>query len=102
MYANAIGYSDITPFEIIRTVSDKCLEVRAMNATIDPTWEAEWHAGGFAGHCANQGTQRWLISSDDTGRVVRIRRQKDGQWKSAHGERFRLSAEPVRFYDFNF
>lgn len=102
MYANAIGYSDITPFEIVRTVSDKCLEVREMNATIDPTWQAEWHAGGFAGHCANQGTQRWLISSDDTGRVVRIRRQKDGQWKSAHGERFRLSAEPVRFYDFNF
>lgn len=102
MFANHIGYSDITPFQVIRTVSDKCLEIRAMSAELDKTWEGEWHAGGFAGHCANQGTQRWIITPDNNGRTVRIRLNKSGQWKDAHGNRYKLDSEPVRFYDFNF
>ena len=101
-YANRIGWTDITPFEIVRTVSAKCLEVREMSAEMDPTWKPETHVGGFVAHVSNNSTQRWVIASDETAPVVRIRLQKNGQWKSAQGERFKIADEPQRFYDFNF
>ena len=31
-YANQYGYSDIEPYEIVRVVSDKTIEIRNMNA----------------------------------------------------------------------
>ena len=30
-FANRCGYSDVHPYEIVRIVSDKCIEVRAMD-----------------------------------------------------------------------
>lgn len=35
-YANKLGYSDINPYEVIRVVSAKCLEVREMEAVRVP------------------------------------------------------------------
>ena len=72
-YANAIGYTDITPYEVIRTVSPTCLEVREMSATLDPTWTPDFVVGGFSAHCQNNGDQRWLMESNPAGRVVKIR-----------------------------
>lgn len=100
-YANHIGYSDVNPFEIIRKVSDKTLEIRAMNAERDPTFKPEFVAVGFFGTVTNQRDQKWTITSDLTARVVRIRLGKQG-WKDAHGRRYELSDEPVKFYDYNF
>jgi hypothetical protein len=31
-YANHYGYSDITPFEVVKVISDKTIEVREMDA----------------------------------------------------------------------
>jgi hypothetical protein len=39
-YANHLGYSDINPFEIVRRISDKTFEIRAMSAERDPELEA--------------------------------------------------------------
>jgi len=100
-YANHIGYSDITPYEVVRVVSDKTLEVREMDAQRDESVKLDWVVGGFSGICMNQRDQNWFITSNEQNRVTRIRLGKNG-WKDAHGRRFELSAEPVKFYDYNF
>lgn len=100
-YANHLGYSDVNPFEIIRRVSDKTLEVRSMRAERDPNWKPDFVPGGFCGTVVNQRDQQWFISSDSQGTVVRIRLGKQG-WKDRHGRRYELSDEPVKFYDYNF
>lgn len=99
-YANHIGWSDINPYEVIRKVSEKCLEVREMKAELDPGWKPEFVPGGFVGTVVNQSSQKWLISPNPAGRVERIRLGKKG-WKGKSG-RFVLRDEPVKFYDYNF
>tara|TARA_R110000868_G_scaffold376766_1_gene641851 strand:- start:237 stop:545 length:309 start_codon:yes stop_codon:yes gene_type:complete len=100
-YANMHSHSDITPFEIIETISDKTLVIREMEATKDDGVKMEFHVGGFSAHCSNQRQQKWFITSDETNRVFRIRLGVNG-WKDAHGNRFKLSDKPVYFYDYNF
>lgn len=103
-YANNNGYSDVDPFEIVRVVSDKTIEVRQMSAKRADDWKPEFIPGGFFGHCTNNGDQRkaWVISSDDTNPVIRIRKQKNGAWRNPGYGRFSLSATPVKHYDYNF
>lgn len=101
-YANHYSYSDVNPFEVVRTVSAKTLEVRAMDAERDATWQPQFHVGGFAANCSNQDKQRWNITSNKSNPVVRIRLQKDGTWKAASGNKFYLADKPVKFYDYNF
>jgi hypothetical protein len=101
-YANQIGYSDVTPYEVVRVVSEQTLEVREMSSQRDPSYKPEFIPGGFAGHCINQDDQQWVITSDPARRVVRIRRDKRGNWKDKYGNRFSLDAKPVRYYDYNF
>lgn len=101
-YVNHYGYSDINPFEVVRRVSDKTLDIRAMDAVRDPSWTPEFVVGGFFGTVVNQGSQEWLINSNPNGRVVRIRLHKNGRWKDAHGNRYGLVEKPVKFYDYNF
>jgi hypothetical protein len=100
-YANHLGYSDITPYEIVRVVSDITVEIREMNAERDESVKLEWIAGGFAGHCVNQSDQEWVITSDEKAPVIRIRLCKGG-WKDKFGRRYSLGIEPVKFYDYNF
>lgn len=100
-YANHIGYSDVNPYEVVRVVSDKTLEIRRMNAERDPSYKPEFIPGGFSGHCVNQLDQEWIITSDPAACVIRIRKGKKG-WKDASGGRYQLADKPVKFYDYNF
>lgn len=100
-YANLHGYSDIHPYEVIKKVSGKTIELRRMNAELDPSWKPEIAPGGFAGHCSNQNEQRWAFSSDDSAPVIRARLRKDGHFHSAYGKHV-LADKPRRFYDYNF
>ena len=100
-YANHHGYSDVDPYEVVRVISDKTIEIREMKAERDDSVKMEFVAGGFAGHCVNQRDQKWNISSDDSSPVIRIRLGKRG-WKCPHGRRFALSDQPVKYYDYNF
>jgi len=102
MYANQYGYSDVYPYQVVRTISDKCVEVREMDAERDASVELNWVVGGFAGHCTNQNEQKWVISQNENNPVVRIRLNKAGTWKSADGRKFGLADAPRRFYDYNF
>ena len=46
-YANMIGYTDVSPHEIVKRISDKTIEIRSMDAELDPSWKREVHPGGF-------------------------------------------------------
>jgi hypothetical protein len=101
-FANHIGYSDVNPFEIVKVVSDKTIEVREMDATEDKSVKMEFIPGGFSAVCTNIRDQKWKITSDNTAPVIRIRLNKNGKWKCKDGRRFSLSATPTKFYDYNF
>lgn len=101
-YANHYGYTDVNPFEVVRVVSDKTVEVREMDAKRDDSVKLEFHVGGFSAHCANQRDQKWLITSNPSNSILRIRLSKTGVWKDKHGRRFVLSDKPIKFYDYNF
>lgn len=100
-YANRIGYSDVEPFEVVREVSAKIIEVRRMTAHLDPSWKPEMHAGGFAAHCSNQSSQKWIITSDEGAPVIRLHMRKDGCFYY-QGSKFRREAAPRKFHDYNF
>lgn len=100
-YANLIGYSDITPFEVVRVISNKTIEIREMNSKLVEGWKPEMIVGGFAAHCVNNNTQEYTYKSRPDAPVVRARLQKNGKWKSMFGEH-RISETPKRFYDYNF
>jgi len=100
-FANQIGFSDVTPYQIVRRVSDKTIEVRRMKAELSQNYKPQFVAGGFSAHCVNEREQEWVIETDESAPVERIRRQKDGQWKNANG-RFVLAVSPAKYYDYNF
>lgn len=100
-YANQIGYTDVNPYEIVRVVSDKTLEVRAMNAERDESVKLNFIPGGFSAHCSNQNEQKWFITSNEDAPVIRIRLNKKG-WQDKGGTRYSLADAPRKFYDYNF
>ena len=100
-HANHSGWSDVHPYEIVRVVSSKTIEIRVMDAELDENWKPEIVAGGFAGHCTNQGAQKWAYKSNPDYTVIRARLRKDGYFYSANG-RHVLSKTPYKFYDYNF
>jgi hypothetical protein len=102
LFANHIGYSDVNPWQIIRIVSRNCVVIRAMTATRDQSVALKMEPGGFSAVCTNQHEQRWIIKPNESGTIKRIRRHKDGMWRSPSGSIFRIEAEPRKFYDFNF
>jgi len=101
-YANRRLWTDVDPYEIVRVVSDRCLEVRAMETEPDLTWQREVIPGGFTGHTTNNHEQRWVYRRCPEGQTLRIRKHKNGQWYDAHGDRYSIAAQPVKHYDFNF
>ena len=100
-FANLYGYSDVYPYEVVRVISDKTIEVREMKVSSDPAWKPNMIPGGFAAHCTNQLDQTWIIESDPSIATMRVRKRKDGKWYSKMG-RHVLSEKPKYFYDYNF
>jgi len=114
-FANYLGYTDINPYEVVRVVSDKCVEIRAMDAE-KIKWDMKIYQGGFSHHVANQDDQKWNITSNEANPIVRIRLNKSGNtydretksykpcydWKDKYGARYSLSNKPIKFYDYNF
>ena len=102
-FANHYGYSDVNPFEVVKVISDKTIEIREMDAERDESFKLEFHVGGFSAHCSNQRDQKWFIKSNETYSTIRIRYSKrHNAWKCKDGRKFFLSNEPIKFYDWNF
>ena len=87
-YANQKLYSDVIPFEIIRKISDKTIEVREMDVKRHPD--------------ARCFEQNWIITSNPDNEVIRIRKNKHNQWRSQGKARFSLAVEPSHYYDYGF
>lgn len=105
-YFNEKIGSDSYPYELVNEVSDKTVEIRRMKSTIDPEWKPEFHVGGFAAHCSNQFTQKWIYESDEDAPLIRIRKKKNQPrlqtvWGKG-GRIFYESDSPYRFHDYNF
>jgi hypothetical protein len=101
-FANQISYSDVTPFEVVRHVSGKTVDIREMDAVrSNPENKLGFIPGGFCGECTKQHEQEWTITSNPENRVVRIRLGRKG-WRDAWGNRYDMCNQPRRFYDYNF
>jgi len=100
-HANFHGYSDKHPYEIVKVVSPRTLEVRLVDAQLDTTWKPETVKGGFSGYTVNNHEQKWLYNTNAKNDTVRIRRRKDGYYYSAIG-RHALATAPSKFHDYNF
>lgn len=101
-YANMSLWTDVEPYEVVKVVSEKCVEVRKMKAEMIQA-PKDFHSGGFVGHFADNRDQKYTYSSDEDAPIVRIRwSQAKLTWRSASGNRFSMSDEPYKLYDFNF
>ena len=104
-YANRIGWSDVDPFEIIRKVTHKTIEIRAMHsestARGNERLDRSFQPGGFVGHFDNY-AQEWTITSQPDYPTEFIRLHKDGRWYGLGHQRFCLADAPCKFYDYNF
>lgn len=101
-YANHHSYSDITPYEVIKVVSEKTIKVRRMKYELLNGQDLKFHVGGFVANCSNQREQEYTYSSDESEDVISLRLHKDGLYYDKYGNRHRLSDKPIRFYDYNF
>tara|TARA_R110000744_G_scaffold367657_1_gene477221 strand:- start:42 stop:392 length:351 start_codon:yes stop_codon:yes gene_type:complete len=107
LFANHHGYSDVHPYEIVRIVSDKCIEIRAMDTSENKT-KMNFVAGGFSAHCSNQHAQDYDYTSNPENHVKKIRLNRVSQycadkvWKCKNGARYNISDEPYKYYDYNF
>jgi predicted component of type VI protein secretion system len=103
-FMNFHGYSDVEPYEIVRVISAKTVEIRQMEAQI--TEESKkavnesFQPGGFVGHFSNQQAQEYTYTSNPENKIIRARLGKKG-WKSEKGTHW-PSATPRKFYDYNF
>lgn len=106
-FANLRMYSDVVPFEVVRVVSGKTVEIREMKAELDPNWKPEMVVGGFSAHCTNQASQKWIFESNPSAPIIRCRKVKarssnfNLEWKSEYGHHY-MEAAPRKFHDYNF
>lgn len=100
-FANLYLHSDVQPFEVVREVNAKTVEIRRRAAVKSPDFTPNFVPGGFSAVCTNLHDQKWIITPDPEARVVRARLRKDGQWWSAYG-RHVMADEPRKFYDYAF
>lgn len=101
-YFTEVGYSQMYPWVVVgESKSGKTVTVARVEVDSDPEWKEkmEWHAGGFAGHCANQGQQTWLYAGVNEKVTKKVRMTKKG-WAS-RGTRF-IEGRATEFYDYNF
>ena len=95
-------YSDVRAYEIIKVISDKTIEIRAMDVS-HSCEDLEFSPGGFVGHYHNQRDQKVTYKADPDAPTFRIRRKKGSVEKWVSGSsRFGLTTEPYAFHDFNF
>jgi len=101
LYANFCGYTDVHPYEIVRVVSDKIIDIRAMDAKLANGWKPEMIPGGFCAHTVNNQSQEYDYASIPGAPLVRARLRKDGRWYSKQG-RHSIAGKPHKFHDYNF
>lgn len=97
-FANRTYHTDCVPFEVVKVVSDKTVEVRQMD-TKQIKFPQEFEAGGFCGHFYdNRSGQEYEYMSNPENPIERIRKGKKG-WGNG---KYHMADSPYKFYDYNF
>jgi hypothetical protein len=99
-YANHHGWSDVNPYEVINHISEKTIEIRAMDAEKNPAVKTQFEIGGFSAFSDN--AQEWFITSNVERPIIRIRKNVKGIWQDKYRNKYYLSDKPCKFYDYNF
>jgi len=100
-YANHYGWSDVTPYEVIKTISAQTVEVRELRA-VQTVFPKEWVSGGFAGHCVDNHNQKYEYHQEPGNPIKRIRWSKAKNNWYYHGMKFLMEDNPYKHYDYNF
>jgi hypothetical protein len=100
-YCNLHLYADIEPFEVVKIISEKCVEVRPMSAK-QTAFPEQFQRGGFVGHYLDQHKQDYEYESIEGAKVSRVRWSEAKQRWQIGGMRFIMSDTPRKFYDYNF
>lgn len=79
------------------------ITIQRDKATLDPNFKPEWIAGGFAGHCTNQGEQTYTYERDPNGQIYRCRwSEKYGRYQTGCDGSMKITRGRREFYDYNF
>ena len=101
LFAMHMAYTDVNPYEVLRVVSDNCLEVREMDHENDPNDMPKFVPGGFSAICIHEGSR--IIKSNPKNKTFKITRKKRNPDAFTYkGMRFVLNEKPVAYYDHNF
>ena len=96
-YVNYHMHTDVHPYEVVKKVSDICVEIRPMK-TKQTSFPKDFHRGGFLGHFSdNRSGQDYEYTSDESLPVTRIRWSKaNRQWKKGKYMRFLMADAPYK------
>ena len=98
--ATVCHYSDRTACTVVRvSPSGKTIWMQEDTAVLDG-WKPEFVAGGFAGHCVNNDSQRYAYQPNPDGHVHRASLRKDGKFCTTNGNR--VIPGRHHFHDYNF
>lgn len=82
-HANLSLLGEVYPYEIMRKISNKTLEVRKMNYEL------------ISG---DSGNQEWKCYSNEKFPILRIRLHKDGVWRDTRKLRYLLNTKPDCYF----
>jgi hypothetical protein len=93
------AYSDRDPHTVIaRTKST--LTIQEDKCDKDPNWKAQWVPGGFSAVCTNIESQKWIITPDTNGKVMKVYwSNANGNWKCKGAN---VYEGRYKYYDYNF
>jgi len=96
-------YTDCISYTVTK-INKRFIEAQKDFQEIDrENWKPEVIPGGFAGHCTNQSSQKWIVSKNPNGGKTRFSiDQKTGNLKSRGYRYFNITLGSHPFYDYNF
>lgn len=95
-YINRCLYTDVDPVGKIVGIKGKTkVLVQPVKASENKV-KLEWVAGGFAGHCVNQGEQSYDFT--EVGEIFEVSLSNT----SLRSRMWRIHDKPIKYYDFNF
>tara|TARA_Y100000992_G_scaffold277867_1_gene223007 strand:- start:1374 stop:1724 length:351 start_codon:yes stop_codon:yes gene_type:complete len=97
-------YTDIHPATVIKR-TEKFVWIQEDKYQLQKDWKPEIVAGGFAGHCTNNNSQRYDFTRNEDGAISKFSLRKSGNWCRCGDN----STYPTTiyegwraFYDYNF
>lgn len=106
-------WTDCEAYTIIKRTATT-MTLQEDKATMSPNFKPEFVAGGFAGHCVNQGDQTYTYEADPAGPTIKVslRRWTDEEgnerrlWKKVGTGKFERGGNVYpgrsKFHDYNF